>query len=62
MRIGDPVRVRATGREGLIAEDVGKGRRRVEFYRTDAASAHTSAAEGEETEGIFSEEELEPLA
>ncbi len=58
MRIGDVVRVRATGREGQIVEDVGKGRRRVEFY---PAGGGPAGADQGETGGIFSDQELEPI-
>ena len=43
MRIGDPVRVRATGSEGVMAEDVGKGRRRVEFCGAEYVAEELSA-------------------
>ena len=62
MRIGDVVRVRATGREGQIVEDVGRGRHRVEFYPSaGTAPADPGRAGSGETGGIFSDQELEPV-
>jgi hypothetical protein len=62
LRIGDVVRVRATGREGQIVEDVGNGRRRVEFYpAAGTAPSRPSDVPSDEAGGIFSDQELEPV-
>ena len=61
MRIGDVVRVRASGREGQIVEDVDKNRRRVELYPAGEAEVSNSGDRGGEDSGIFSDEELEPI-
>jgi hypothetical protein len=62
MRIGDTVRVRASGREGQIVEDLDKGRYRVEFYPVAGTMPLDAAnVEGEDAGRIFSAEDLEPL-
>ena len=62
MRIGDTVRVRASGREGQIVEDLERGRHRVEYYPVaDTMPVNAVNVEGGDAGGIFSAEELEPL-
>jgi hypothetical protein len=62
MRIGDTVRVRASGREGQIVEDLERGRHRVEYYPVaNTMPVDTANIEDDEAGGIFSTEELEPL-
>lgn len=62
MRIGDTVRVRATGREGQIVEELGSGRHRIEFYPVaETVPVDAANIEDDEAGGIFSAEDLELL-
>jgi hypothetical protein len=62
MRIGDMVRVRASGREGQIVEDLDRGRYRVAFdpVPTDVL-LDMGNVDGDVEGGIFSAGELNPL-
>ncbi len=60
MRIGDVVRVRASGREGQIVADLGKNQRQVQFYPAGDPAVGDSPGGGEDG-GIFHDHELEPI-
>jgi hypothetical protein len=61
MRIGDNVRVRATGRRGRIIEDRGQSRYRVLFYSELPADALDSTTIDDEDDagGIYEADDLE---
>ena len=54
MRLGEAARVRASGREGQIVEDLGKGRHHVDLYpAAGTAPTDLGTVGGDETDGIF---------
>ncbi len=62
MRIGDPVRVRATKRHALIVEEIDGGRYKVEFLPDPAGDPiDRDTVDTEDVGGIYSASELEPL-
>ena len=62
MNLGQQVRVRASGREGVIMEVLGDGRYRVEFYpMAGTKPVDPRSIERDDAGGIFIADELEPL-
>ena len=62
MNLGQQVRVRATGREGVVTEKVGGGRSRVEFYPVASTKpVDERNIERDNAGGIFTDDELASL-
>ena len=62
MNLGQQVRVRADGREGVIMEVLAGGRYRVEFYpAAGTPPVDEQNMERDDAGGIFVADELEPL-